>query len=141
MFNNGAKIVKVDFHMHTNSDKEFSYNGDPDYYISNYISKMNTENIGVGVITNHNKFVKDEYIKLKKTAKKKDVLILPGVELSIKEGANGVHTLIIFDPEQWLSNDTNKIAVGILIFDAAITMIQKMKILVASMTFLGCLKN
>ena len=111
MFNNGAKIVKVDFHMHTNSDKEFSYNGDPDYYISNYISKMNTENIGVGVITNHNKFVKDEYIKFKKTAKKKDVLILPGVELSIKEGANGVHTLIIFDPEQWLSNDTNKIEI------------------------------
>jgi len=107
MFDNGAEIVKIDFHMHTNSDKEFSYDGDPNYYISNYISRMNDEKIRVGVITNHNKFVKDEFDQLKKAGKKKDILILPGVELSVKEGANGLHALVVFDPDQWLKNGNN----------------------------------
>lgn len=111
MFENGAEIVKVDFHMHTDRDKEFKYEGDPDYYISNYISKMIAEQIKIGVITNHNKFAKDEYNRLMKTARKKNILILPGVELSVKEGANGVHTLIVFDPSQWLANGSNTIEV------------------------------
>lgn len=40
MFENGIDIVKVDFHMHTNGDKEFKYVGDPEYYISEYIQQL-----------------------------------------------------------------------------------------------------
>ena len=111
MFENGAQILKVDFHMHTNRDKEFSYTGDSNYYVSDYISRMEEKDIRVGVITNHNKFDKTEYTQLRKTAKKKDIYILPGVELSIKEGANGIHALIVFNPNQWLANGNNNIEV------------------------------
>jgi hypothetical protein len=65
--------------------------------------------IVLGVITNHNKFDKDEYVAIRKAAKKEDIFILPGVELAIKEGANGIHTLIVFDPDEWLSNGENHI--------------------------------
>ena len=33
----------------------------------------------------------------------------PGVELTIKEGANGIHTLIVFNPDEWLSDGDNHI--------------------------------
>ena len=36
MFENGIDIVKVDFHMHTNGDKEFKYDGESDKFISSY---------------------------------------------------------------------------------------------------------
>lgn len=34
---------------------------------------------------------------------------MPGVELTVKEGANGVHTLIVFNPDEWLENGNNYI--------------------------------
>jgi len=40
---------------------------------------------------------------LRKTAKKKDIFLLPGVELSANDGANGIHVLVIFS-DQWLEN-------------------------------------
>ena len=39
----------------------------------------------------------------------KEFFILPGVELTVKEGANGVHTLIVFNPDEWLENGNNYI--------------------------------
>lgn len=60
----------------------------------------------VGIITNHNKFDIEEYKAIRKAAKKQDIFILPGVELTVKEGANGIHTLIVFNPEEWLKMET-----------------------------------
>lgn len=37
------------------------------------------------------------------------MFILPGVELTIKEGANGIHTLIVFNPDEWLEDGNNHI--------------------------------
>ena len=34
---------------------------------------------------------------------------MPGVELSLKDGKNGVHTLIIFNPNDWIKNNENHI--------------------------------
>ena len=48
MFENGIDIVKVDFHMHTNGDKEFKYVGDPEYYISEYIQQLVDNEISIG---------------------------------------------------------------------------------------------
>ncbi len=109
MFKNGCKKIKIDFHLHTKADKEFVYSGDESYYYSNYISALEDKNIGIGVITNHNKFNLTEYKALSKTAAKKNILLLPGVELSIKEGSNGVHTLIVFNPDDWLKDETDYI--------------------------------
>lgn len=109
MFDTGLELVKADFHLHTKKDKEFSYIGELNNYIKSYIAALKQANIGVGVITNHNKFDRDEYKAIRKCANREGIFILPGVELSVKEGANGIHTLIVFDPDEWLVNDDNYI--------------------------------
>lgn len=57
----------------------------------------------VGVITNHNKFDREEFKALRKRAQQDETLLLPGVELSVKDGASGIHTLVVFSPE-WIDN-------------------------------------
>jgi hypothetical protein len=70
MFVNGAEIVLVDFHMHTRKDKEFEYSGLENSFVSDYVDTMQSKNIRIGVITNHNKFDFGEYKALRKEAKK-----------------------------------------------------------------------
>lgn len=108
LFKNGATWVRADFHLHTKADNEFSYSGEESYYYSDYIDALNKAHIKIGVISNHNKFDKIEFDALRKTAKKKEIFLLPGVELSVNDGANGIHVLIVFS-EQWLENDSDYI--------------------------------
>jgi hypothetical protein len=108
-FTNGSQWVRFDCHLHTNSDKEFKYNEDENYYISSYVNKLKEKNISVGVVTNHNKFNIEEFKSIKKTAKKEDIFMMSGVELSVNDGANGIHTLIVFNSEEWLKNEINYI--------------------------------
>lgn len=109
-FLNGSKWVRFDCHLHTKSDKEFKYNDSENEYIDSYVSKLKESNISVGVITNHNKFNLDEYKVLKKKAKKEEIFILPGVELSVNDGSNGIHCLVVFNPDDWIKNGNNYIA-------------------------------
>ena len=111
MFENGLQYVRSDFHLHTNKDKEFTYTGEQNSFVNDYVSALKEANISVGVITNHNKFDIDEYKAIRKAAKKQDIFILPGVELTIKEGANGIHTLIAFNPDEWLEGGNNHIQI------------------------------
>ena len=110
MFENGSMILRFDCHLHTMQDKEFKYEGEQNSFVSEYVDKLCQENISVGVITNHNKFVYDEYKAIKKTAQKKDIIILPGVELSIKEGASSIHILMVFNPDEWLEGGNDFIS-------------------------------
>lgn len=98
--------MRADFHLHTNADKEFQVD-DTATYVDDYAQALDDAQIQVGAITNHNKFDFDEFKKLKQAANTHTVL-LPGVELSTNEGANGVHTLIIFGDE-WLSGNQDRI--------------------------------
>ena len=109
MFETGLEFVRVDFHLHTQKDKEFSYSGEQNDFVKSYITALKQANIKVGVITNHNKFDKDEYKALKRAARREEIFILPGVELTVKEGSNGIHTLIVFNPDEWLQNEDNHI--------------------------------
>lgn len=109
MFETGLQYVRADFHLHTCKDKEFIYSGEQNSFINDYVSALKKANINVGVITNHNKFDREEYKAIRKAAKKQDMFILPGVELTIKEGANGIHTLIVFNPDEWLEDGNNHI--------------------------------
>ena len=106
-FINGSQWVRFDCHLHTKSDKEFKYDGNEDEYISSYVNKLKESAIDVGVITNHNKFNLEEFKAIKKRARKEDIFILPGVELSVNDGANGIHTLVVFNPHEWLENGNN----------------------------------
>lgn len=102
VFKYGSKWIRADFHLHTRCDQTFRYDDDDDRYLSNYVNALKTAEIGIGVITNHNQFDYDEFIALRRNARKQDIMLLPGVELRIKEGANGIHTLVVFSDE-WLN--------------------------------------
>ena len=104
-FYNGMKWLRADFHLHTKADKEFKYSGIESEFNGQYIDRLVAEGISIGVITNHNKFDREEYRSLRKVAWKKDIWLLPGVELSVNDGANGVHCLVVFDKESWLATD------------------------------------
>lgn len=103
LFLNGSQWVKADFHLHTRADKEHKYEGVDGEYVSEYIDRLKQKDIKIGVITNHNKFDRDEYKKLRKKARQLDIFLLPGVELSVNDGANGIHTLLVFSDE-WIEN-------------------------------------
>ena len=107
-FPQGSRWLRVDFHLHTAADKEFSYDGESDYYYSNYVQALKDASIEVGLITNHNKFDLGEFKALQKTAKKQGIFLLPGVELSVNDGSNGIHTLVVFSDE-WLANGNDYI--------------------------------
>lgn len=102
-FKYGAQWVRADFHLHTKADKEFYYDDDEDCFIKSYIKRLEETGIRLAVITNHNKFDINEFKALRKQARKVDIGVLPGVELSVKDGANGVHTLVVFS-EDWLAD-------------------------------------
>jgi len=104
----GAEWVRVDFHLHTKADREFKYDGDENYYNSAYVDALEKAGIRLGVITNHNKFDFEEFKSLRATAGKKKIGLLPGVELSVNDGANGIHTLVVFS-EAWLENGQDHI--------------------------------
>ncbi|WP_125782595.1 TrlF family AAA-like ATPase [Pseudoalteromonas rubra] len=107
-FENGNEWIRSDFHLHTNADKEFKYNGEVNSYINDYVSQLKSSGIQLGVITNHNKFAKEEFNKLRKKARRENIGLLPGVELSVNDGANGVHLLVIFSDE-WLADGQDHI--------------------------------
>lgn len=109
IFKNGSTWIRTDFHLHTKADKEFIYKGEDNSFVSNYVYQLSEKGIGVAAITNHNKFDHNEYKALAKKARKQEIYVLPGVELSVNDGANGIHCLVIFNPVEWLENGTDYI--------------------------------
>ena len=92
MFENGLQYVRSDFHLHTNKDKEFTYTGEQNSFVNDYVSALKEANISVGVITNHNKFDIDEYKAIRKAAKKQDIFILPSGVNYQRRGKRYSHT-------------------------------------------------
>jgi predicted ATPase len=104
IFENGAIWLRADFHLHTKADKEFAYTGHENDFCRLYVEQLKSQNINVGVVTNHNKFDKTEFVALRKKALKEGIGIFAGVELSVNDGANGIHCLLVFDFEKWCIN-------------------------------------
>jgi ABC-type multidrug transport system fused ATPase/permease subunit len=75
------------------------YSGSLSIFAQEYVNKLQERQIKIVAITNHNKFVREEYLVIKEKAEKKGILVLPGVEISISDGKSGLHLLCIF-PEQ-----------------------------------------
>lgn len=109
IFKNGATWLRADFHLHTIRDKEFKSIDSPNDFFKQFIARLKEEKIHIGIITNHNKFDRDEYRNLRKAAKKDDIWILSGVELSVNDGANGIHCLVAFDDQKWLTDSEDYI--------------------------------
>lgn len=108
-FSNGSCWLRADLHAHTRADKEFTYSpgeGVTDSvgnFAKEYVEKLVEKGVKVVAITNHNKFDLEEFKQLKRRGKKKDILFLAGTELSVNDGANGIHCLIIFS-KNWYEN-------------------------------------
>jgi len=107
IFENGSSWLRADFHLHTKADKEFIYDGEENSFVTSYVEKLDEQQIKVATITNHNKFDISEYKAISKKAKKKEIYVLPGVELSVNDGSNGIHCLVVFNPTDWLNNGTD----------------------------------
>lgn len=105
IFRNGATWLRADFHLHTKADKEFSYTGNENDFCRLYVEKLKEQNINTGVITNHNKFDKNEFVALRKKAIKEGIGLFAGVEFSLKEG---IHILVVFD-DKWYQGETDNI--------------------------------
>lgn len=104
-FKNGATWIRADFHLHTKADKEFSYTGNENDFCRLYVEKLKEQNINTGVITNHNKFDKNEFVALRKKAIKEGIGLFAGVEFSLREG---IHILVVFD-DKWYQGETDNI--------------------------------
>lgn len=109
IFENGATWLRADFHLHTHKDKEFKPLENPNDFFNRCISRLKEEEVHVAMVTNHNKFDRDEYVNFQKKAMREDIWILPGVELSVNDGANGIHCLIVFDYSFWITGDEDYI--------------------------------
>jgi predicted ATPase len=105
-FSHGNRWIRADFHLHTRRDKEFKDSGKEQDFVARYVASLSSADIRVGIITNHNKFDREEFKALRKAANKENIYLLPGVELSIKDGRNGIHTLVVFH-EDWVDNREN----------------------------------
>lgn len=120
-FPRGAEWVRADFHLHTLKDPGASrktfrdeYRGENENghakangFTKDWIARLKEEQIRVAVVTNHNHFDRDEYKALRQLGSKEGILVLPGVELGMKDGGGGIHTLIVFNPDGWVDNPEN----------------------------------
>ena len=105
--------MRADFHLHTLKDPGASRKPFRDEYRGanenghdkangfpkDWIARLKQEQIRVAVVTNHNHFDRDEYKTLRQLGAKEGILVLPGVELGMKDGGGGIHTLIVFNPD------------------------------------------
>ena len=110
--------MRADFHLHTLKDPGASRKPFRDEYRGanenghdkandfpkDWIARLKQEQIRVAVVTNHNHFDRDEYKTLRQLGAKEGILVLPGVELGMKDGGGGIHTLIVFNPDGWVDN-------------------------------------
>ncbi|MEM1001017.1 MAG: TrlF family AAA-like ATPase [Bacteroidota bacterium] len=105
VFEHGSTWLRADFHLHTQSDDEFPNSPDEPTFVADYIDQMVNTDTRIGVITNHNKFNREEFIKLKSKGVQKGIGLFPGIEFSLAEG---IHILIVFD-EEWYKGEIDHI--------------------------------
>ncbi|NUN16584.1 MAG: hypothetical protein HUU55_23400 [Myxococcales bacterium] len=59
IFQSGATWLRADFHLHTRADKEFRFTDNENEFTGRYVDALAKAGVGIGVITNHNKFEVD----------------------------------------------------------------------------------
>ncbi len=114
LFKNGATWLRADFHLHTIKEKcpsraklRDEWKGQEDEFSAAFVDQLAKQDIRIACITNHDFLDVEEYKKIAKKGRKKDILILPGIELNVQGGKTGIHTLVIFNPDQVRSDNTS----------------------------------
>jgi len=103
----GAEWVRVDLHLHSPGVDAFNLSSgvnlnsqkDKGKIVEEYIEKLRQANIKVGAITDYNGIRKEWFNPIRDAAKKQQIFILPGAELSISlaGGKYGLHLIAIFE--------------------------------------------
>jgi predicted ATPase len=108
-FEHGSRWVRADFHLHTAAADEFNKRDvSKETYVQDFVHVLDRQGIQLAVVTNHNKFDKDEFLALKAEASDKDIYLVAGVEFSAKDGQRGIHILIVFE-ESWYEGEQDNI--------------------------------
>ena len=112
----GAFWTRADFHLHTikergasRKDYRAEFAGKEEEFPKAFVDKLEEQQIRVAAITNHNAFDLDEYQRIARKGRRKNILVLPGIELGMRGGKSTIHALVIFDPEN-LASDNDFIA-------------------------------
>ena len=107
-FTHGSDWVRADFHLHTKADKEFKYTGAENDFLTAYIEGLKSAKNRPWGHRQPQALNADEFKALRKRARKEGIGLLPGIELSVADGANGVHTLVTFS-DDWLADGNDYI--------------------------------
>ena len=110
LFPRGAQWVRADFHLHTLKEPGASrqklraeFKDKENSFVKAWVDQLVNATVRVAVVTNHNLFDMGEFKALRKAARKEGILVLPGLELGINGGKNGIHALIVFSPD-WIDD-------------------------------------
>ncbi|MFD6716562.1 TrlF family AAA-like ATPase [Micromonospora chalcea] len=104
MTNGGSRWRRVDFHLHTPGVDSFagldgmSYDNHDDQrkLATTYVNRLCEVGIEIAAITDYNGIRLPWYDLIKEEAAKQGIIVLPGAELSLAEGKQGVHILVVF---------------------------------------------
>ncbi len=111
----GANFVKADLHLHTPADPSFSpgnsldNEGKKKAFTQTYCTELQKKGIKIAALTDHNEINRDWFILISNEAKKLDITIFPGVEISINEGKRAIHLIAIFDTFEDIGRINNTI--------------------------------
>lgn len=109
-FKHGSRWVRADFHLHTAAADEFNKQKvKQNTYVEDFVTRLSDQGIQLAVVTNHNKFDREEFLALRAAAEQKDIRLFAGVEFSAKDGQRGIHILIVFD-DNWYAGDQDDIS-------------------------------
>lgn len=90
----GLEWRKLDLHLHTGASHDFNGSVTPE----DIVEKCIEADLDAIAVTDHNtgRWIDD----IKNAARKKNLVIFPGVEITCSGGKSGIHILAIFDPSK-----------------------------------------
>lgn len=110
----GAEWVRVDLHLHSPGVESFKMPpgidinsiDDREKVCSEYVVRLHDAGIKIAAITDYNGIRKEWFEPIAKKAKEKEIVVLPGVELSVHQtgGKYGIHILVIFEDTVSIDN-------------------------------------
>ncbi|MDR1979081.1 MAG: hypothetical protein LBQ42_10155 [Synergistaceae bacterium] len=96
IFKHGSTWLRADFLLRTPADSEFQYSSGAGDFVEACVDALQKAEIRVGVVASRNRLDLEEFRALRKLALEKEIFLLPGVELLLNEGANGVRAVVVF---------------------------------------------
>lgn len=98
----GARWVRADLHLH--SPGAFSFKlpvgmnpvRDKKEIIKQYVDQLRNQSIGIGAVTDYQGIHEEWFPELQAAARKQEIVLFPGAELSFKGPKHGLHVLAVF---------------------------------------------